>query len=223
MARQAAAAPFTAQAAQSVAATLASASPFDETKALALQSVSSIMHDFLATKIIYLPSFTKAWDTFVNHVMISFVHDNRLVSTAAVKCLEKSLRASRGIGADAVSTVQALWERSWAACEDMGSVVLKHTQTSRSDLELFGPPPFTQECLHAFVELVRSIMGLGTGWNLDRMKTLLAILKGVLTYSRSPDYRPDIDGLTPVQACAYFVEFTYRHNQFVLGCRNACI
>lgn len=212
MARQAAITPSLAQPAQSVAGALASASPFDETKALAFQSVGSIMHDFIASKIIYLPSFAKAWDTFVNHVMVSFVHDNRLVSTAAVKCLEKSIKASRATGDDAAPTVQAAWERSWAACEDMGSVVLKHTQPSRSDVELSGPPPFTQECLQAFVELVRSIMGLGPGWNLDRMKTLLIVLKGVVTYSRSPDYRPDIDGLTPVQVWAFLTPMLHRHD-----------
>ncbi|KAJ6531650.1 hypothetical protein DFH09DRAFT_1409114 [Mycena vulgaris] len=40
----------------------------------------------------------------------------------------------------------------------------------------------------------------GAEWPLDRLTRLMAILKGILTYPSSPDYRPDIDQLPPVQA-----------------------
>ncbi|PPQ88756.1 hypothetical protein CVT25_008626 [Psilocybe cyanescens] len=39
----------------------------------------------------------------------------------------------------------------------------------------------------------------GKEWDLERLTTLMAILKGVLMYPHSPDYRPDIDALPPVQ------------------------
>jgi len=39
-----------------------------------------------------------------------------------------------------------------------------------------------------------------TEWPLERLNRLMAILKATVTYSTSPEYRPDIDALTPVQA-----------------------
>ena len=83
---------------------------------------------------------------------------------------------------------------------------------------------FTQESLVVFVDVIKSVRSIsrkldGAEWPLERVSTLMAILKGefgyelvhscggdglelflgVLTYPNSPDYRPDIDNLSPVQ------------------------
>lgn len=64
--------------------------------------------------------------------------------------------------------------------------------------------PFTQSSLVALVELLRSVRALSKSadnaeWPLERLTRLMVILKGIVTYSNSPDYRPDTDNMTPVQ------------------------
>ena len=197
---------------------------WDESKTLALQSLSSIFSDFLTLKIIYLGSFSDAWRTFVSHVEDSFFFDSRSVSTAALRCLERALEALKNSASDAtlVQTVSDASERVWMACDEMGNKLSKSTAASAlqspqsgmssARLKGMGITPFSQDSLLAFVDVIKKTREVskvvaqnqaeGTGeseWSLARLNRLMAILKGVITYSNSPEYRPDIDGLTPVQ------------------------
>jgi len=67
---------------------------WDESKTLALQSIGSIVNDFLTSKIMHLESFTRTWDVFVNHVQESVLLDNRTISAPALRCLEKAVKAT---------------------------------------------------------------------------------------------------------------------------------
>ncbi|KAG8975493.1 hypothetical protein FRC05_005562 [Tulasnella sp. 425] len=176
--------------------TALSKNPWDESKALTLQSIGAVLSDFLVSKVMYLETFPKAWDAFVHHVTDSALHDVRSVSTASLRCLERGLKASSNAGMDLRPIVSAAWERTWVACDAMGDMVA--TELDEGSQRLL---PFTQECLQAFVEVVALTYSLsGNGWELERIKRLLAILKAVITYSSSRDYRPDIDSLSPIQA-----------------------
>ncbi|KAG9017683.1 hypothetical protein FRB90_000273 [Tulasnella sp. 427] len=178
-------------------ATTLSKNPWDESKSLTLQSIGAVIADFLVSKIMYLETFPKAWDAFVSHVTDSVLHDVRSVSTASLRCLERGLKASSNAGKDLALIVAEAWERTWVACDTMGDMVAREREEGPQRVLL----PFTQECLQAFVEVVALTYSLsGKDWELDRIKRLLAILKAVVTYSSSRDYRPDIDALSPLQA-----------------------
>ncbi|KAF9559372.1 hypothetical protein CPC08DRAFT_666543 [Agrocybe pediades] len=177
---------------------------WDESKILALYSVGSIFSDFLVEKIMLLDSFTKAWDVFVGHIEEAVLIDDRRVSAPALRCLEKGIKAL--IGAEGVLRVRVIesLERVWKAIDVLGTSATKK-YTSQIDLENSPSQPFTQEGLVAYVDMLQATRKTsramdGKEWDLSRLTRMMEILKGVLTYPHSPDYRPDIDALPPVQA-----------------------
>ncbi|KAF8656137.1 hypothetical protein AX16_002739 [Volvariella volvacea WC 439] len=199
---------------------------WDESKVLALQSLGSIFYDFLAPKIVHIPSFEKAWDVFVTHIQDSVLLDDRTISAPALRCLEKTLKtcasafpeytpsdvkANEEEKEDDEDTVKGMvptiWQRAWIAIDVLGGAVLRRSYSVQS--QPLSPTlrhrPFTQDSLVAYVDVIQSTKALsrrlnGKEWPLDRLTRLMAILKGVLTYPNSPDYRPDIDNLPPLQA-----------------------
>ncbi|KAG8863454.1 hypothetical protein FRB96_008194 [Tulasnella sp. 330] len=174
-----------------------------DSKTLALQSISKVLQDFLVSKIMYLETFVQAWDRFVSHITDSTLHDARSISTAALRCLDQGLKATSSTGMNLQGITAGAWERVWEACNVMGDAVKKQSRTPRlgdEDAALGGPLPFTQESLLALVEVIASVYSLsGRGWNLERLARVMQILKAIMTYQSSHDYRPDIDSLTPVQ------------------------
>ncbi|TFY62206.1 hypothetical protein EVJ58_g4016 [Rhodofomes roseus] len=174
---------------------------WDESRILALQSIGSIFHEFLLTKIMPLESFLKAWDVFVGHIQTSWRNDSRLVTATALRCLDKSINAlATGEGDLAGKTKEAL-ATVWRACDEMGALVATRDASQQAKLH---SNPFTQESLMAFVDVIRSTRSVGRNverheWSLERLERLMSILKGVLTYQNSTDYRPDVDALSPVQ------------------------
>ncbi|KAF6747528.1 hypothetical protein DFP72DRAFT_604758 [Ephemerocybe angulata] len=173
---------------------------WDESKILAVNSIGSIFHDFLVSKIILLDSFGDAWDAFVTRIQDCVLLDNRPVSAPALRCLERAVKAFGAAEGVLKPRVSEALQRVWEAIDVMGSVVSK-----RGGNEDEGPhQPFTQESLVAYVDVVqttRATNGKLTGkeWELERLARLMEILKGVITYPNSPDYRPDIDALPPLQ------------------------
>ncbi|EJC99516.1 uncharacterized protein FOMMEDRAFT_142756 [Fomitiporia mediterranea MF3/22] len=179
---------------------------WDESKTLALQSVGSIFNDFLISKFIRLDSFERVWDTFVMHIQTSFMFDSASSCTAALRCLEKAVKAAHASSDDVAERVKVVWHRTWAACDDMGQLVLRRTRPPLPGYTGGGPTsiPFDQDSLLAFVDAIKATRTLskekeGCEWELEQLTRLMAILKGVLTYPDSPSYRPDIDDLTLVQ------------------------
>ncbi|KAI0338792.1 hypothetical protein BDW22DRAFT_1362507 [Trametopsis cervina] len=172
---------------------------WDESKILALQFIGTILNDFLASKIIHLSSFPKAWETFVQHVQDSWLHDSRTISAPALRCMDKAIIAFHDVDSQFSATVSQSLEVAWTSCSGMGQAILQKSESMEA-LER----PFTQESLVALVEVIRSVRVASRKvenreWDLDRLTTLMTILKGALTYPSSPDFRPDIDSLSPVQ------------------------
>lgn len=160
---------------------------WDESKTLALQSLSSIFHDFLTNKIMLLPSFEKAWDVFVNHVEEAVLLDNRSISPPALRCLEKAIKASsKATGDDRTTVLAEVWRRSWTTIDHIGDGILKRStpQTplkSTSDSVPYNV--FTQESLGAFVDVIQSTRTLsrsveGIEWPLEQLRRLMIILRG---------------------------------------------
>ncbi|KAH9475059.1 Protein MON2-like protein [Psilocybe cubensis] len=177
---------------------------WDESKILALYSIGSIFSDFLIDKIILLDSYTKAWDAFMVHIEETILTDNRCISPPALRCLEKAIKAFSGAEGVIRVRVSESLERIWKTLVALSTAATKK-YTSQVDLENSPNPPFTQEGLVAYVDVIQGTRKAskvvdGKEWDLPRLTTLMAILKGVLTYPHSPDYRPDIDALPPVQS-----------------------
>ncbi|PIL34637.1 hypothetical protein GSI_03416 [Ganoderma sinense ZZ0214-1] len=181
---------------------------WDESKILALQSIGSIFQDFLTSKIMHLESFTEAWGVFVGHIQDSWRNDNRSITAPALRCLEKAIKALSIATELKPRTMEAL-EIAWHACDAMGNVVADPDPSSPGakspTAAISTTKPLTQESLVAFVDVIRCTRSMGRQledleWTLERLTRLMTVLKGVLTYPSSPDFRPDIDALSPVQA-----------------------
>jgi C-terminal region of Mon2 protein len=107
---------------------LAAESPehtWDELESLALQSIGSIISDFLVAKIMHLESFSKAWSAFVTHVHDAVSLDRRNLSPPALLCLGKVVKALSGADVSLQAKVSEAWECVWMACSDIGSMVLQ--------------------------------------------------------------------------------------------------
>lgn len=213
---------------------------WDESKILAIQSVGSIIHDFLTSKIMRLESFTKTWDVFVTHIQDSVLLDDRIISAPALRCLEKAVKATSSAEQALLPKVSEAWGRVWQACDRIGDAVMERATEISVDGSL-PYQPFTQESLVALVDVIRSTRAVsrrvdGEEWPLDRLTRLMALLKGlsfslvrvllltgytgVLTYTNSPDFRPDVDGLTPVQVNRAPSNGKHILIHDELGCRN---
>ena len=155
---------------------------WDESKILALQSIGSIIHDFLASKIMRLESFSKTWDVFVNHIQNSVLLDNRAISAPALRCLEKAIKATATAEEGLMPQVSITWKRVWEACDQIGADVMK--RPAKIATEGSQPhSPFTQESLIALVDVIRNARVVSrrvdhVEWPLDRLSRLMAILKG---------------------------------------------
>ncbi|KAI6131100.1 hypothetical protein EDD16DRAFT_1822615 [Pisolithus croceorrhizus] len=180
---------------------------WDESKSLSLQWIGTIISEFLVSKIIRLQTFIDAWKVFVSHIKDTILLDRRPLSLPALQCLEKAVDSLLAVGGDLQAQVTEAWEYVWQACNDIGTAI---AQGGRLFLSLQRNAstvhrPFTQDSLVAFTKVIRTTRRVSwqqthTEWPLERLTRLMEILKGVVTYSSSPDYRPDIDGLTPLQA-----------------------
>lgn len=162
---------------------------WDDSKTLALSSIGDLMSDNLVSKLFELEAFAEVWQAFVDLVRQSFLDSRPLVATTAMKALEKVLAVTGLQGLDP-TRLGAAWQVAWMAWDEIGSVIIDSTKS------------FTQVNLESYVRIVTPLYSTHyIMFDLVRIQRLLAILKSVLTFTRSPDYRPDIDTLTPLQAC----------------------
>ena len=163
-----------------------SSSSWDESKVVALQSIGAIMSDFLMSKIIHLPSFGAVWETFVTHIRDAFLLDSRAVSAPALRCLERALKAAATVvvpsDAEALrSSLVEIWEKTWVKCEEIGVVVVRPASVVAQNVHAYAP--FTQESLVVFVDVIKCVRSIsrtldGAEWPLQRVSTLMAMLKG---------------------------------------------
>ena len=152
---------------------------WDESKILALNLIGSIFTDFLVSKIMLLDSFTEAWDVFVGHIQETMLVDHSVISSPALRCLEKAVKAAAAAEGVLRLRVMEVLERVWQAIE----LSATRRYNSQVDLEKSPHQPLTQESLVAFVDVIQNtrktsrIMD-GKEWDLLRLTRLMAILKG---------------------------------------------
>ena len=159
-------------------------SAWDESKVLALQSIGALFHEFLVSNVMRLESFSNAWKTFVSHICDSVLLDNRLCSAPALRCLEKAIRASGATEGELKQCVEGVLERVWEAIDSLGDSIPR--SADKPTPETLPQPPFTQESLVAFVDVIQCTRAVshsieGEEWQLDRLTRLMAILKGAFS------------------------------------------
>ena len=151
---------------------------WDDSKSLAFSSIGSLFSDFLVSKIAHLDSFADAWNAFLGHVRDSWLHDNRTITTPALRCLEKGLRAFSSANADLKGRVVESCERVWESCDTMGKELTEVPGVSEKP-----HISFTQDSLLAYVDTLRHTRALTRSleeseWSLDRLTRLMSVLKG---------------------------------------------
>lgn len=167
---------------------------WDDSKILAFNSSAGIVSDFLISKLVETPAFSETWSTFISHLKRSFLEDRDQVATAAMKCFGRVTSVSVDHTSEAASKLEPSWLAAYSAWEQIGNTILENAHSAAGK-------SFSQANLEAFVRVVRPLQTLSrVPFSSEQCLKLLAIIKGVLTYTRSPEYRPDIDSLTPVQA-----------------------
>ncbi|GAA6033445.1 hypothetical protein JCM8097_001397 [Rhodosporidiobolus ruineniae] len=165
---------------------------YDDSKVLALRSVGDVFFEYLP-QIVKVERFEDVWRAFVSQLRRSFVDDRPVPATAAMQALEKVLTVSLDM-ADA-SRIASSWEVAWSTWDEIGKAI-EENAAAEGDSKLY-----TQVNLEAFVRVVLPIYTPPyITFDLSRIERLLAVLKAVLAYTRSPDYRPDVDGLSPLQS-----------------------
>ena len=172
---------------------------WDDSKQLALRSVGDVFFEYLP-QLVKTDRYEDIWRAFVSQVQRSFVLDRPHAATAAMQALDKVLTVSLDMS-DA-SRIASSWEVAWSAWDEIGAAVEENARASSPDDEADPTAKvFTQVNLEAFV---RTVLPIYTppyiSFDLARVQRLLAVLKAVLTYAKSPDYRPDVDGLMPLQS-----------------------
>ncbi|GAA6023836.1 hypothetical protein JCM11491_006311 [Sporobolomyces phaffii] len=161
---------------------------WDDSKTLALRSIGDVLFEYLA-QIVKTDRFEETWEVFVGHVSTSFVSDRAGPATAAMHALEKVLTVS--LESAEASRITSSWQVAWRAWDEIGAAIENAAASDKV---------WTQVNLEAFV---RSVVPIYTppylSFDLAQVRRLLAVLKAVLVYARSPDYRADVDGLMPLQ------------------------
>lgn len=148
----------------------------DESQVLALTSVGSIFGMF-PDQISSLPTSTKVYETLLGRLQKSFISEPRNCGTAALRVMERVLSTSKK---DA-----SYLESTWDTFCLMGKAL--------NDGE-----PYTQENLVALVR-VASLLQQHLPWTDDKARESSAIMRSAIEYTRSPDYRPDVDSMSPLQ------------------------
>ncbi|GAA5958007.1 hypothetical protein JCM3765_006230 [Sporobolomyces pararoseus] len=165
---------------------------WDDSKTLVLRSMGDVFFEYLP-QLVKMNRYEETWITFVRHLRQSFIQDRPNPATAAMQSFEKVLTVS--LESTEASRIASSWEVAWLAWEKIGSAIEENSSVFDSS------KIFTQVNLESFV---RAVLPIYTppyiSFDLSRISRLLSILKSILTYSRSPDYRADVDGLMPLQS-----------------------
>jgi len=171
------------------------AKQLDDSKILALESTGKVVSDHFASHILIIPQFSKTWSTLIQHLSESFTTDRPSVSTASMKTLATILNTNIS-GDQHVEEIAAAWEVVWNAFVKMSEAIVALPSESQSR-NIY----FTQTALEAYIQVLHPLQNTSRlRMDHERIKILLQICKAVVTYSKSPDYRPDIDTLPPVPA-----------------------
>ncbi|ORX54448.1 hypothetical protein DM01DRAFT_1035596 [Hesseltinella vesiculosa] len=170
---------------------------WDETKVLVLNGIANIFRDFLPA-LQALPQFDEAWQSLLAYLEDSCLRSNQEVALAAVKSLQNMVTSDAQDDPSSLLTPdrqRALWHMCWQAWQRMGLAMVDHDDTNHSPANVM-----TQDTLTAFTQVFLALYKvIQTEFSLADVQQLLLILRNLLMYTSSPQYRLDIDHLSPLQ------------------------
>lgn len=195
---------------------------WDETKVLILTGISSIFQDFLGD-LYQLEHFQRAFTLLLAHLEDSCLRSSQEVSLASIRSFKTIVTISPDFKDP--MTMTDLWRRAWNTWEVIGYGIsqsmnavdlaerkknspLLHDEAELQSLTLslssssVAPisDDFTQDTLTSFVTMFIDLYALiSNNFTLDDVSSLLSVLRNVLVYSTSPQYRPDVDHVSPLQ------------------------
>ncbi len=156
----------------------------DESHVLALTSIGTIVNTFLPS-ITSLPTFERIYERLLERLKHAFVAEPRPCCTAALKALESVLLAVAKHQGALYSSDLSILDPTWPTFTKMGEAIT-------------AGDPYTQENLLALVRIA-SLLHDQLSWKEERLQCLSTILCSIMTYTRSPEYRPDVDVMSPLQ------------------------
>lgn len=194
---------------------------WDETKVLVLTGISSIFQDFL-TDLYELNHFQRAFTLLLAHLEDSCLRSSQEVSLASIKSFRTVVTISPEFKNPAA--MMDLWRRAWNTWEVIGYGISQSMDTAiliekknspllHEEAELHSltlslssssvapiSSDFTQDTLTSYVSMFADLYALiSDTFTLEDVGSLLSVLRNVLVYSTSPQYRPDVDHVSPLQ------------------------
>ncbi|WVR08607.1 hypothetical protein IAU60_005662 [Kwoniella sp. DSM 27419] len=158
----------------------------DDSTILALTSVGAILGTFLQS-ISQLARYEQVCQTFLDRLKKAFLSEPRKCGTAALKAMEKVLQAVTAVGATTNDAKRLLVDLSWTTFVGMGTGLTEDENA------------YTQDNLVVFVRIAQLLHDQLDASETDRLSKLSAIMRSVMTYTPSPDHRPDVDTMSPLQ------------------------
>ncbi|CEP19238.1 hypothetical protein [Parasitella parasitica] len=197
---------------------------WDETKVLILTGISSIFQDFLLD-LHGLEHFQRAFTLLLAHLEDSCLRSSQEVSLASIKSFKAVVTLDPEFKESA--KLMDLWRRAWNSWQIIGKGISQSLERDKGETT-FGcnknwladdeaqlqsltlslssssmapiSSDFTQDTLTAFVTLFTDLYKLiSHNFALEDVSALLSVLRNVLVYSTSPQYRPDVDHVSPLQ------------------------
>lgn len=153
----------------------------DESSVLALTSVGSIFATFLPT-FAELDNFVRIYQRLLDRVEIAWRDENHKCCSAALQSLERALSSAGGsLPAEAVTYIL---DSTWNTFQNLAAMLERN--------------PYTQSNL---VDLVRiaNLLHDKMKWETEKAKALSTILRTMMSFEKSPEYRPDVDHTSPLQ------------------------
>ncbi|KAG0149101.1 hypothetical protein CROQUDRAFT_74492 [Cronartium quercuum f. sp. fusiforme G11] len=170
------------------------AKQLDDSKILVLESTGKVLFDHMSSHILKTPKFRETWEALIHYLQHSFMYDRPAVGTVAMRTMATILTADLS-GVDDTEMINSAWEFAWDAVVEMSKVL------STSPDQLSTGTYFTQTALEAYIKVIRPLQTSSRlEMSLERVQILLNICKVVVTYTHSPDFRSDVDALSPLQA-----------------------
>ncbi|KAL7422319.1 Endocytosis and vacuole integrity protein [Cryptotrichosporon argae] len=155
----------------------------DESQVLALSSTGSIVAQFLG-HIARLASFANIYHHLLERLKRAFTTEPRTCGSVALQALERILGVV-GKHRD-IAELEPFIEDAWATVVRMGEAL-------ESDAVVY-----TQDNLLVLVRCLSALHGL-VAFTEPALLALSQLLRSVMAYARSPEYRPDIDAMAPLQ------------------------
>ncbi|CAJ0913275.1 16746_t:CDS:2, partial [Entrophospora sp. SA101] len=188
---------------------------WDETKVLVLSGVSGIFKNFLHI-LVNLDDFNQAWSFFLSHLQDSCLHSSHEVAISAIKSLNTMIQfASDDVHNDELKEkILPMWQTAWEVWERIGLVIITKSNVdndndNKKEIEISEgvvssskliSSQFNQDTLTAFIWTFTDLYNvIQVDFEISKIKRLLKVIHGILTYPHSPSYKSDCDYLTALQ------------------------